>query len=190
MRQRNWLFAILFCALSYVYFPLVFAYLLYFSIYKVREYISTLPQARDIPWWGWALIHGLFLFTFIHFAYKPAYRLGTSEIFYATRVFKNIVNLVYLKSPFIFLGLFGPVLFYEWRLLQYPRGAVGPKAPVLMLVAIPNGMASAFLFMAGMGYSISAGGWTFMHSMASVPVTVLVSLSWIYFFENRKRFGF
>ena len=101
-----------------------------------------------------------------------------------------MVNLIYLKSPFIFLGLFGPVLAYEWRMLMYPAGAEVPKAPILMLVSIPNALACSFLFMAGMGYSISAGGWVFMHSMASVPVTVLVSLSWIYFFENRKRFGF
>ena len=176
--------------LSYFFFPIVFVFFLYFTIRKAREYIGTLPQAGDIPWWGWAVIHGLFLFTLIHFAYKPVYKFGSNEYFYATRVFKHILNLVYLKSPFIFLGLFGPVLAYEWRMLQLPT-AIGPKAQVLMLVAIPNALASAFLFMTGMGYSVSVGGgWVFMHSMASVPITVLLSLSWIYFFENRTRFGF
>ena len=177
--------------LSYIYFPGVFVYFLYWTIRKSREYIATLPQSGDLPWWGWAVIHGLFLFTFIHFAYTPAYKLGANEYFYGTRVFRHIVSLAYLKSPFIFLGLFGPVLAFEWRQLQFPAGAIGPKAPVLMLVVIPNALASAFLFMTGMGYSVSAGGgWVFMHSMASVPATVLISLSWIYFFENRKRFSF
>ena len=189
--RRAWIFLAVVLLLSYVYFPVVFVYFTYFTIRKAREYIAALPQSRDLPWWGWALIHGLFLFTFIHFAYKPAYKLGASEYFYATRVFKHIVSLAYLKTPFIFIGLFGPVLAFEWRQLQFPAGAIGFKAPVLMLVVIPNALASADLFMTGMGYSVSAGGgWVFMHSMASIPVTVLVSLSWIYFFENRKRFGF
>ncbi len=189
-KYRPWIYAFLFALASYIYFPIVFVFLIYFSIRKSREYIGTLPQAKDIPWWGWAVIHGLFLFTLFHFAYKPAYKIAGNEFFYHTRVFKHVVSMVYLKSPFIFLGIFGPVLAYEWRALLHPHGKEGSKAPVLLLVAIPNAIASAFLFMAGMGYSINQSGWVFMHSMASVPLTVLISLSWIYSFENRKRFGF